>query len=104
MNMPKKSKLGNNEINQQVIKIKVLTICQKWIIWFIWYSSDLSNISFLFLENHGHLDPYAHLNLMYVKKSLEVLKSLLILGPSMVKWTKKFVCPNPNFQYGSFSK
>jgi hypothetical protein len=29
MNMPKKSKLGNNEINQQMIKIKILTTCQK---------------------------------------------------------------------------
>lgn len=23
--------------------------------------------------------------------------------PSMVKWTKKYICPNQNFKYGSFS-
>jgi len=26
-----------------------------------------------------------------------------LLGPSMVKWTKKYIHPNPNFKYGNFS-
>ncbi len=25
------------------------------------------------------------------------------MGPNTLKWTKKYICPNPNFKYGSFS-
>jgi hypothetical protein len=31
------------------------------------------------------------------------VKLILLLGPNMVKWTKKYICPNPNIKYGSFS-
>jgi hypothetical protein len=24
------------------------------------------------------------------------------MGPNTLKWTKKYICPNPNFKYGSF--
>jgi hypothetical protein len=28
--------------------------------------------------------------------------SFVNMGPSMVKWIKKYICPNPNFKYGNF--
>jgi len=31
------------------------------------------------------------------------VKLILLSGPNMVKWTKKYVCPNPNIKYGNFS-
>ncbi len=31
------------------------------------------------------------------------VKLILQLGPNMVKWTKKYVYPNPNIKYCNFS-
>jgi len=57
------------------------------------------------LEQNLHLTKVTILIIDYALSplSLFVHIDLTLEGPSIVKWTKKYIHPNPKFKYGSFS-
>jgi hypothetical protein len=67
----------------------------------MWYFSNRNNISFHFLANYGHLDPYAHLDFMYVEECLEVRIRYLTLSLSS-KFKKDFCGISPSLSFSTW--